>query len=144
MTIPGQPHASPVDEAKNKEVRRQLDFAYACFALVGLAALAIAAGPFLVDMRSTGAGAGYGFTVGMLLVLPSMLAFVVAICLTVMRRRYRPIVLFCMLNVVLLSLALIWENDSMLWIYGTVSMLVPAWWFTVGRWRNKDKPLLQP
>jgi len=74
--------------------------------------------------------------------LPSMLALVLAICLTVMRRRHQPIVIFCMLNVLLLSLALIWENDSMEWVYGTVSMFVPAWWFTVGRWRNKDEAAL--
>ena len=144
MTIPGQPHASPAEEAKKKEVRRQLDFAYACFAFVGFTMLAIVAEPFFVDMKSPGAGAGYGFVVGMCLMLPSMLALVLAICLTVMRRRYQPIVIFCMLNVLLLSLALIWENDSLRWVYGTVSMLVPGWWFIVGRWRNTDKPLLQP
>jgi len=144
MTISGQPHAVTTEEAKKKEVRRQLDFAYACFAFVGFTMLAIVAEPFFVDMKSPGAGAGYGFVVGMGFVLPSMLALVLAICLTVMRRRYQPIVIFCMLNVLLLSLALIWENDSLRWVYGTVSMLVPAWWFIVGRWRNTDKPLLQP
>jgi hypothetical protein len=40
-----------------------------------------------------------------------------------------------MLNVLLLSLAIGWENNSLRWVYGTVSMLVPAWWFIVGRWR---------
>jgi hypothetical protein len=126
-----------------KKVRRQLDFAYACFALMGFTMLAIVAEPFFVDLKSPGAGAGYGFAVGMGLGLPSMLALVLAICLTVMRRRYQPIVIFCMLNVLLLSMAIVWENDSIRWIYGTVSMLVPAWWFIVGRWRNTDKPLSQ-
>jgi len=144
MTIPEQPHAIPAKEKEKKEVRRQLDFAYACFAFVGFTMSAIVAEPFFVDMKSPGAAAGYGFVVGMGLGLPSMLALVLAICLTVMRRRHQPIVIFCMLNVLLLSLALIWENDSMEWVYGTVSMLVPAWWFTVGRWRNKDERLLQP
>ena len=101
--------------------------------------LAIVAEPFFVDMKSPGAGAGYGFVVGMGFVLPSMLALVLAICLTVMRRRHQPIVIFCMLNVLLLSLALIWENDSMEWVYGTVSMLIPAWWFTMGRRRYRSK-----
>ncbi len=145
MTISGQPHAVTTEEAKKKEVRRQLDFAYACFAFMGFTMLAIVAEPFFVDEKDpTGSGEGYGFLVGMCLMLPSMLALVLAICLTVMRRRYQPIVIFCMLNVLLLSLALIWENDSMEWVYGTVSMLVPAWWFTVGRWRNKDERLFQP
>ncbi len=145
MTIPEQPHAIPAKEKEKKEVRRQLDFAYACFAFVGFTMLAIVAEPFFVDEKDpTGSGEGYGFLVGMCLMLPSMLALVLAICLTVMRRRHQPIVIFCMLNVLLLSLALIWENDSMEWVYGTVSMLVPAWWFIVGRWRNTDKPLLQP
>jgi len=145
MTISGQPHAVTTEEAKKKEVRRQLDFAYACFAFMGFTMLAIVAEPFFVDEKDpTGSGEGYGFLVGMCLMLPSMLALVLAICLTVMRRRYQPIVIFCMLNVLLLSLALIWENDSLRWVYGTVSMLVPAWWFIVGRWRNTDKPLLQP
>ena len=130
------------EASKKKEVLRQLDFAYACFALLGLAALAIAAEPFFVDSKSPGAGAGYGFAVGMLLVLPSMLALVLAICLTVMRRRYRPIVVFCLLNLLLLALAL--GNDAMLWIYGTVSMLVPVWWFAVGRWRDTDHRLMHP
>jgi hypothetical protein len=102
---------------------------------MGFTMLAIVAEPFFVDKKSPGAGAGYGFLVGMGLVLPSMLALVLAICLTVMRRRYQPIVIFCMLNVLFLSLALIWENDSMRWIYGTVSMFVPGWWFIVGRWQ---------
>jgi hypothetical protein len=140
MEIPGQPHASSAEEAEKKEVRRQLDFAYACFAFVGFTMLAIVAEPFFVDEKSPGAGAGYGFLVGMGFVLPSMLALVLAICLTVMRRRHQQIVIFCMLNVLLLSLALIWENDSLRWVYGTVSMLVPAWWFTVGRWRNAIPP----
>ena len=56
MTIPGQPHASPAEEAKKKEVRRQLDFAYACFAFVGFTMLAIVAEPFFVDMKSRGSG----------------------------------------------------------------------------------------
>ncbi len=139
MTIPEQPHAIPAKEKEKKEVRRQLDFAYACFALLGFTMLAIAAEPFFVDMKSPGAAAGYGFVVGMGLGLPSMLALVLAICLTVMRRRHQPIVIFCMLNVLLLSLALIWENDSMEWVYGTVSMLIPAWWFTMGRRRYRSK-----
>ena len=144
MKIPEQLHASAAEEAKKKEVRRQLDFAYACLAFVGFTMLAYVAEPFFVDAKSPGAEAGYSFVVGIGLVLPSMLALVLAICLTVMRRRHQPIVIFCMLNVLLLSLALIWENNSMRWVYGTVSMLVPAWWFTVGRWRNTDTPLLQP
>jgi hypothetical protein len=135
MTISGQPRAITTEEAKKKEVRRQLDFAYACFAFVGFTMLAIVAEPFFVDEKSPGAGAGYGFLVGMGFVLPAMLALVLAICLTVMRRHHQPIVIFCMLNVLLLSLAIGWENNSLRWVYGTVSMLVPAWWFIVGRWR---------
>ena len=142
MTIPEQTPAISAIEKENKEVRRQLDFAYGCFALVGFTMLAIAAEPFFVDEKSPGAGAGYGFAVGMLLVLPSVLALVLAICLTVMRRRYRPIVVFCLLNLLLLALAL--RSDAMEWVCGAVSLLVPVWWFAVGRWRNTDKPLLQP
>jgi hypothetical protein len=135
MTIPGQSDAIAAKESEKKEVRRQLDFAYACFALLGLAALAIVAEPFLTDKHSE---QGYGFAVGMLLVLPSILAFVLAICLTVMRRRYRPIVIFCLLNMLLLALAL--GSDAMQWVYGAVSMLVPAWWFAVVRWRIAIQP----
>lgn len=138
MKIPEQLHASAAEEAKKKEVRRQLDFAYACFALLGLTMLAFEAEAF-VDAKNQGA---YAMTIGLLLLLPSMLAFVLAICLTVMRRRYRPIVVFCLLTMLLLALAI--GSVAMAWIYGAVSMLVPAWWFTVGRWRNTDTPLLQP
>jgi hypothetical protein len=138
MTIPGRPDAITVEESKRKEVRRQLDFAYACFAFMGFTMLAIAAEPFFVDMKSPGAGAGYGFAVGMGLGMPSMLAFVLAICLTVMRRSYRPIVVFCLLD--LLLLALVFGSDAMEWVYGAVSMLVPGWWFAVGRWRVAIQP----
>jgi hypothetical protein len=131
MTTPEQQHTIPAKEKEKKEVRRQLDFAYACFALLGFTMLAIAAEPFFVDMKSPGEGAGYGFAVGMLLGLPSMLAFVLAICLTVMRWRYRPIVVFCLLNLLLLALAL-W-SDAMEWVCGAVSILVPVWWFALGR-----------
>jgi len=138
MTIPAQPDAIPAEESKNKEIRRQLDFAYACFALLGLTMLAYLAQTF-VDTSNQGA---YAMTVGLLLVLPSMIALVLAICLTVMRRRYRPIVVFCLLNLLLLALAL--GNDAMGWVYGAVSVLVPAWWFTVGRWRDRANPLMHP
>ncbi|PYT60098.1 MAG: hypothetical protein DMG35_12350 [Acidobacteria bacterium] len=134
MKIPEQLHASAAEEAKKKEVRRQLDFAYACFALLGLTMLAFEAEAF-VDAKNQGA---YAMTIGLLLLLPSMLAFVLAICLTVMRRRYRPIVVFCLLTMLLLALAI--GSVAMAWIYGAVSMLVPAWWFTVGRWRNAIPP----
>jgi hypothetical protein len=76
MTIPGPPHAAPGEEAKKKEVRRQLDFAYACFALLGLTMLAFEAETF-VEAKNQGA---YAMTIGLLLLLPSMLAFVLAIC----------------------------------------------------------------
>jgi hypothetical protein len=109
---------------------------------MGFTMLAIAAEPFFVDMNSPGAGAGYGFAVGIGLGLPSMLALVLAICLTVMRRRYRPIVFFCLLN--LLLLALVFGSDAMEWVYGAFSMLVPAWWFAVGRWRSTDHRLMHP
>jgi succinate-acetate transporter protein len=125
---------APPKKRKKKEVRRQLDFAYACFALLGLTMLAFEAETF-VDAKNQGA---YAMTIGLLLLLPSMLAFVLAICLTVMRRRYRPIVVFCLLTMLLLALAI--GNVTMAWIYGAVSMLVSAWWFTVGRWRNATPP----
>ena len=49
MTIPEQTPAISAIEKENKEVRRQLDFAYGCFALVGFTMLAIAAEPFFVE-----------------------------------------------------------------------------------------------
>jgi hypothetical protein len=110
---------------------RNLDFGFGCFALAGVTLLAGMAQTF-VEPGNRGA---YAMMVGLLLGLPTVIALVVAIALTVMSRRYRPIVILCVTTLLLLAESLAYE--SVAWICGAVATLVLAWWFAIARKRYK-------
>jgi hypothetical protein len=112
---------------------RNLDCAFGCFAFLGLTILAGMTQTF-VEPGNRGA---YAMMVGLLLFLPALIALVIAIPLTVMSRRYRPIVILCVVTLLLLAESL--SHESAAWICGAVAMLVPAWWFAAGRRRYKGQ-----
>jgi hypothetical protein len=152
MTIPRQPDTIPAEESEKQISPWRLDLAYACFAFLGLAVAAFASMTF-ADKENQ---AGYGM-LSLTLVPPTLAAFVAGIVLTVKSWRHRPLVVLCLTTLLFVGVlvgagvsdccsegASAKAIGATPWIYGAVAILVPLWWFIVGRWNNKDEPLLQP
>jgi len=127
------------------------DRAYCCFAFLGLAVMAILAEPFVSNESSQ----GYAATVGLGLPLPMLLAFVVGLYLAVRSQWHWPLVILSLITILFWTFTIgsvITESDSEsasqkymeaedkeAWIYAAVSILLPLWWFAIGRWRYKSK-----
>ena len=150
MTIRGQSDTIPTEELQKRGVRLQLDFAYACFAFLGLALMAIASIQF-ADRRSQ---EGLAMFLGLWLALPMLIAFVTSIVLAVKSRHHAPVVVLCLTTILYLVIAIATDLsdrcshdaceqslNALTWMYGAVATLVPAWWFTVGRWHHKKESL---
>lgn len=153
MTILGQSDPIPAEKSEKLKVRRRLDFAYACFVFLGLALMAITS----IQFADKGNREGWGMLLGLSLPLPMLIAFVTAIVLTVKSRHHAPVVVLCLTTILYLGVtaalglsdrcsedACGQALDAAAWTYAAVATLVPAWWFTIGRWRNRDMPLTHP
>lgn len=147
MTIPGPSDEIAAHEMEGRKSLRRLDASYACYALVGLTVIA----GMGVDLADKGNQEGYAMLVTLMLGPLALLAFVVAIVLTLMSRRHRPVVVLCLVTVLLLALkvAVDLSNccsggasevvlDVVAWTYGALAVLVSAWWFMKGRRREKN------
>jgi hypothetical protein len=145
VPIPGRLDAIPAEEPETKDLRVKLDFAYSCFAFLGLALMAINS----IQFADKGNQEGWGMLLGLWLVLPMVFALLAASVLTVIARRHAPLVVLCITTFLYLGIAIAAglsdrTLDALTWTYGAIVTLAPVWWFTVGRWRNNNKPLLQP
>jgi hypothetical protein len=146
MTIRGRSEAVVVNEKERLKLFRRLDRAYACYAYVGLFAIAMLA---VVALPATDAAReGYG----MGLILPATLlpfALVAAIVMTARLPHHRTLVVLG-LSTLLLALFVFavgvsssgdsseYAMDIALGIYGAGAVLVPVWWFATGRRHHRE------
>jgi peptidoglycan/LPS O-acetylase OafA/YrhL len=144
MTIRGRSDEIVAEEKEEQKGLRRLDRAYACYAYVGLFAIAVLA-VVTVPVSTPDAREGYG----MALVLPSMvlpIVLVAAIVLTVRLRRHRALVLLGLSTVFLVLLIFAvsvsdccsegpseYAVNVVLGMYGAGAALVPVRWFATGR-----------
>jgi len=121
---------------------RSLSVAYACFAFCGLYVLA-------VDMLDAGFAGDVGVLIGFWLVPLGLAGFVAIVSGTVLALqapRHRPLLALCLANALLIAgviALLVFEgtSDTTLvalvkaasWIYIALSILVPLWWFVIGK-----------
>jgi hypothetical protein len=148
MATQGRSDEIVAAEPPKHESLRSLDLAYACWAYVGLFAIALLA-VATVPVSTPDGREGYG----MGLILPGTLlpfAFVGAIILTVELRRHKPLRLLGLstlsLGLLLFALAVSdccsdntaeYVFDPFIGIFGCYATFVPAWWFAVGRRRYR-------
>lgn len=81
--------------------------------------------------------------------LPMLVAFVATIVLTVKSRRYRPLPLLCLINILFLTaiVLVMWRQspegasetpvDAAFFSYGAFFTLAAVWWFATGRRRYR-------
>jgi len=150
MTIPERQDEIAVEELAKEKSLGRLDRAYACWAYVGLFTIAMTA---VVSLPSTEKKEGYG----MLLVLPGMLlpiALVAAIVMTVRLRRHRALVFLSrstlFLTIVFLAVGISdccaeglseYAMNAVVGMYGVGAVLVPVWWFVIGRRHYRDNAI---
>jgi hypothetical protein len=115
-----------------------IDFAYACFAAFGMALLALWAGPALgVPAETIG-------TIGMLTGMGFLLALFCGIALAVWYWRHTSLLLLGLINIAFWAIAfrVLFFSDPLnpslyfqilIGIYVATLILIPAWWFAVGR-----------
>lgn len=133
-------------EEPSKQESRRLGRAYACYAYIGLFAIALLA-VVTVPVPTPDAREGYG----MALVLPGTvlpIVFVAAMVLTVRLRFHKPLLLLG-LSTLLLPLLVFavsgccseklseYAMNIVVGIYGVGAVLVPVWWFAAGRRRYR-------
>jgi peptidoglycan/LPS O-acetylase OafA/YrhL len=135
------------EEKEKQKGLRRLDRAYACYAYVGLFAIALLA-VVTVPVSTPDGREGYG----MALVLPGTLlpiALVAAIVMTARLRHHRALVVLALFTLLLpllifavgVSSSEALSEDAMnlvLGIYGAGAVLVPVWWFAIGRRRYRE------
>lgn len=126
-----------------------LSVAYACFAFCGLYVLA-------VDMLDAGFAKDISVLIGFFLAPLGLAAFVVMVTGTVLALkvpRHRPLLVLCLANALFIAgvialLAFEDTDDKTLvavmkaasWIYSALSILVPLWWFVIGRSSTSTAP----
>ncbi len=137
-----------------------LDRAYGCFGFLGLASLAFGLSVLLSE--SSGLGGRLTVLFGMLLPLALMLGmFAASVCgivLTVKFRRHPALVVLSVVSIVCGGGGMIYISHSVLpdlphyleyaptigvAIYVAANVLIPAWWFAMGRRRYRSKALAQ-
>jgi hypothetical protein len=149
MTIPERQDEIAVEELAKQKSLGRLDRAYACYTYVGLFTIAVLA-VVTVPVPTPDAREGYGIA----LVLPGTLlpiAFVAAIVLTVRLRHHKPLLFLGLSTLFLAALFLTvgisdccaeglseYAVNAVVGMYGTGAVLVPVWWFVIGRRHYRD------
>lgn len=122
---------------------RSLNVAYACFGFCGFYVLA-------GNMLGAGFAGDIGIFIGFWLATLGLVAFVAMVCGTVLALkapRHPPLVALCLTNAVFIAavIAMLALEDPLnknplepavkvaSWIYVAPSLLVPLWWFMMGR-----------
>ncbi len=137
-----------------------LDRAYGCFGFLGLASLAFGLSVLLSE--SSGLAGGLTVLFGMLLPLALMLGmFAASVCgivLTVKFRRHPALVVLSVVSIVCVGGAMVYMSHSVIpelphyleyaptigvAIYVAANVLLPAWWFAMGRRRYRSNALAQ-
>ena len=123
--------------------QRSLNVAYACFAFCGLYVLT-------ANMMDAGVGGQSAVLIGFLLAglgLPGVVVMVCGTVLAVSHRRHRPLLVLCLANALFVAgiiIALSLEQEAFArvasWMYAAFTILVPLWWFVIGRTWNSTTP----
>jgi hypothetical protein len=148
MTIPGRSDEIGAEEKKKQKGLRDLDLAYGCYAYIGLF---IMGGVVLVTLASAENREGYAMGLGGLPALLLPIALVAAIILSARLRHQRSLAVLGLSTLFLVGLtaagavsncceegASEYASYVVVALWGTASILVPAWWFAVGRRRYRE------
>jgi hypothetical protein len=148
MTTRGQSDEIVLEEEEKQKGLRRLDLAYGCFAYIGLF---IMAGVALVTLASKENREGYAMGLGGLPALLLPIALVAAIILSARLRHQRSLAALGMSTLSLVALTVVavvsncceegaaeYASYAVIVSWGATSVLVPAWWFAVGRRRYRE------
>jgi hypothetical protein len=158
MTIPQPPDDIASGELDKQRSLRRLNRAYGCYAFIGVTILVFLAIASAIPEGEAAEGYGMmmGMSVGAPLMLGSIIAFVAGIVLTLglhdRWHRHRPLVIVCLTHVLFMAGAigassaipdepgrlLQYALYALVGIYIAIAVLVPGWWFTIGRRKYRD------
>ncbi len=156
-----QPASPALVPENSSEVLRleyaRLNRAYRCFAFLGLVTLPFGIAALLDEFHLINFDAIVGVRLEgwtIFLGIPGMLCATIYGIRQTVRFRHPALVVLSVVSIIFWGGTMIYFRyfdyvtgyvlGIAFGIYITANIFIPAWWFAVGRWRNKDERLLQP